>query len=104
VDFYILVCTKMVLIMWKDFTCHSSTKFRVNDIVVVGKFYQKWGWGANSYVLLKTSHIAYVHVSHVITIQFPMLLVEHRVQGNDPVYLLPHHALNGINHAIVAMD
>jgi hypothetical protein len=88
--------------MQKNFTCHWSIDFRVGDIVVDGKFNKKWGRGANSYVLLITSHIAYVHVSNLIAIQFPMLLVEHRVQ--DLVYLLPHHALDGINHAIISVD
>ncbi len=62
--------------------------------MVVGKFYQKWGRSVNSDVLLRTSHNSYVHVSHVIAIQFPMLLVEHKVQGDDHVYLQPHHAID----------
>ncbi len=54
--------------------------------------------------LLRNSHFAYVHVSHVMAIKFPMLLAQHRVQGNDHVYLLPNQALKGINDDIEALE
>jgi hypothetical protein len=54
--------------------------------------------------LLRNSHFAYVHVSHVMAIKFPMFLAQHRVQGNDHVYLLPNHALKGINDDIEALE
>jgi hypothetical protein len=54
--------------------------------------------------LLKNSHFAYVHVSHVMAIELQMLLAQHRVQGNDHVYLLPNHVLKGINDDIKALE
>jgi hypothetical protein len=37
-------------------------------------------------------------------IKFPMFLTQHRVQGNDRVYLLPNQALKGINDDIKALE
>ncbi len=54
--------------------------------------------------LLRNSHFAYVHVSHVMAIKFPMLLAQHRVQGNDHAYLLPNHASKGINDDIEPLE
>jgi hypothetical protein len=49
-------------------------------------------------LLLKNSHSTYVHVFDVMATKFPMLLTQHRVQGNDHVYLLPNQALKGSVH------
>ncbi len=43
-------------------------------------------------------------MSHVMATKFPMLLTQHRVQGNDHVYLLPNQALKGINDDIEALE
>jgi hypothetical protein len=69
-----------------------------------GQYYQKWGSSKSSYVLLRRSQIAYMHVCHVRAIKFPMLLAYHKVQGNDLVYKLPKHAKDGIKRAIAAID
>jgi hypothetical protein len=58
-------------------------------VVVASNFYKKWEHSTNGYVVLRYSHLTYVHVSHVKIIKFPMLLTQHRVQDNDHVYLFP---------------
>jgi hypothetical protein len=39
-----------------------------------------------------------------MAIKFPMLLAQHRVQGNDHAYLLPNHASKGINDDIEPLE
>ncbi len=39
-----------------------------------------------------------------MAIELQMLLAQHRVQGNDHVYLLPNHVLKGINDDIKALE
>jgi hypothetical protein len=104
VDFYILLCTKIVFTFSKPFTCPWGQQFSVGDMVVVGKYYQKWGRSESSYVLLRSSNVAFIHVCHIRAIKFPMLPVDLRVQGNDLVYRFPEYAEDGIRQRIVAIE
>jgi hypothetical protein len=79
-------------------------KFNARDMAMVGKYYHEWGSSKSSYLLLRKSQIVYIHVCRVKAIRFPMLLANHRVQGNDLVYKLLKHDEDGIRQAIVTID
>ncbi len=104
VDFYVVLCTHPMHVFEEDYTCHCGYQFQVDDVVVIGTYYQKWGTWDSSYVLLQRSHIVYSHVSHVRAIVFVMLPSNHRVQGNVHVYILLDYALAGITQALVILD
>jgi hypothetical protein len=55
VDFYLGMCTQLVHIMKEAFTCEWKIEFLTCDIVVVGKYYKKWGSSEANYVFLKTN-------------------------------------------------
>jgi len=71
VDFYILLCTKTVFTFKQHFKCPWGQEFNAGDMVMAGKYYHKWGSSKSSYVLLRKSQIAYIHVCHVWAIKFP---------------------------------
>jgi hypothetical protein len=80
VDFYILLCTKIVFTFKRHFKCPWGQKFNVGDMSVVKKYYHKWGSSNSSYVLRRKSQLAYIHVCHVRTNRFSVLLTDHKVQ------------------------
>lgn len=80
-----------------------GTKFEEGDDVVVGKYYQKWGNSNSSYVLLKDSHIVYMHAHLVRVVNFLMPPKDHQVQGNDPIYELHSDAAIGIRLELFAL-
>ncbi len=88
VNFYLVLCMQVVHIVEKDFTCQWGIKFKVCDVIVARKYYQKWGLGEINYVFLKNIPTIFLHVVHVKTIKFHMHPFDHRVQGNDPTYIL----------------
>ena len=88
VDFYVLVCTRKVYTCKDAFVCKWGEEFIPGDLVLEGLYYQKYGLGADTYVLLRKSHRAHILADHVCAVKFPMLLCDHRVSGNDPVYKL----------------
>jgi hypothetical protein len=88
VEFYILMCTKKPFVCKKAFTCVWGETFEVGDSVIEGTYYQKYGTGHDTYVFLRKSQKAYVAVENIQAVKFPMLLANHRVSGNDPVYKL----------------
>jgi hypothetical protein len=88
VDFYVLMCTRKVYTCKTTFVCKWGEKFIPGDLVLEGLYYQKYGLGADTYVLLRKSHRAHILADHVCAVKFPMLLCDHRVSGNDPVYKL----------------
>jgi len=78
-----LTCTE-------SFTCKWGESFAVGDKVIQGTYYQKYGSGAQSYVLLRKSHLAHHNVECIRAFKFPMLQCNHHVSGNDAVtYKLP---------------
>jgi hypothetical protein len=42
VDFYILMCIKPMYTLFVSYKCPWGQQFNVSDIVVVGRYYQKW--------------------------------------------------------------
>jgi hypothetical protein len=88
VEFYILMCTKKPFVCKKAFTCIWGKTFEVGDFAIEGTYYHKYGTGHDTYVFLQKSQKAYVAVENVRAVKFPMLLTDHRVSGNDPVYKL----------------
>ena len=88
VDFYVLVCTRKVYTCKSAFVCKWGEEFIPGDLVLEGLYYQKYGLGVDTYVLLRKSHRAHILADHVCAVKFPMLLCDHRVSGNDPVYKL----------------
>ncbi len=103
VDFYVVLCTHPMHVFEEDYTCHWGYQFQVDDVVVIGTYHQKWGTWHSSYVLLQRSHIVYLHVSHVRAIVFVMLPSNHRVQGNEHVYILLDYILASITQALVTL-
>jgi hypothetical protein len=100
VDFYILLCIRTMFTFSKPFTCPWGHQFCIGDMVVVGRYYQKWGHGESSCVLLRRFEVFYIYVCHVRVFKFPMLPTYHKVQGNDLVYKLPKFAKDDIRQNI----
>jgi len=71
VEFFFVLCMQLVHTMEKDFTCEWGTKFKSGDVVVVGKYYQKWGSSEGHYVFLISFPIVFLHVAHVKAIKIP---------------------------------
>ena len=88
IDFYLLLCTKMYTCR-KAFACPWGEHFEPGDSVIQGRYYQKYGTGADTYIWLKKSQKAHLHVSNMRATKFPMVIADHRVTGNEPVYKLP---------------
>ena len=88
VDFYVLVCTRKLYTSETTFVCKWGEEFVPGDSVIEGLYYQKYGVGVDTYVLLRKSQKAHILAEHVCAVKFPMLLCDHRVSGNDPVYKL----------------
>jgi len=65
VDFYLGMCAQLVHIMKEASTCQWKIEFLTSDIVVVGKYYKRWGLSEANYVFFKNSPIVFLHVSHV---------------------------------------
>ena len=89
VDFYVLVCTRKAYTCKTAFVCKWGEEFMPGDSLIEGLYYQKYGLGVDTYVLLRKSQKAHILAEHVCAVKFPMLLCDHRVSGNDPVYKLP---------------
>jgi hypothetical protein len=88
VSFYLLACCTKPYIVQDAFICPWGEHFAAGDMVVQARYYQKYGTGIDTYVFLKKSKIAHVHVGDIRAVKFPMVPAEHRVSGNDPVYKL----------------
>lgn len=89
VEFYVLVCTKQMYTCKKAFECPWGESFEPGDLVIQGRYYQKYGTAADTYVFLKTSQKAHVLVDNIRATKFPMHIADHHVAGNDLVYRLP---------------
>jgi hypothetical protein len=70
VNFYLVLSMQVVHPMEKDFTCQWGIEFKVCDVVVARKYYQKSGVGESNYVFLRISPTAFLHVAHVKAINF----------------------------------
>jgi hypothetical protein len=103
-DFWIINHTKPLHTVKVTFIYKWGEEFDVEDEVLAGTFYQKWGNSESSYVLLKNSHSVFVHAMYVRDVKFAMLPKDYRVQGNDLVYELPTDALSGIKERIATVD
>ncbi len=75
-DFWIICCTKHLHKVKKAFKC-ECIEFEKGDDVAAGKYYQKWGNSYSSYVLLKDSHIVYMHAHLVRAVKFLMPPKDH---------------------------
>ena len=82
VDFYVLVCTRKVYTCNSAFVCKWGEEFILGDSVLEGLYYQKYGLGADIYMLLRKSHKAHILADHVCAVKFSMLLCDHHVSGN----------------------
>ena len=89
VAFHILVCTRKVFTCTQGFKCKWGETFQVGDKVIQGRYFQKFGTGADTYVYLQKSHLAHHNVDYIRAVKFPMIIAEHRVAGNTAVYKLP---------------
>jgi hypothetical protein len=71
----------------ESFACVWGCEFDTSDYVVAARtYYQKWGWGNESYVFLDHSNVTYIDAHLVKAIKFPMILKDHHVKGDDPIY------------------
>ncbi len=71
---------------------------------MVDLYYQRWGHSESSYVLLKDSHVIYLHVHLVQVVKFLMPPKDHRVNGNDGEYELTWDILLGIKSVIASLE
>jgi len=62
VDFYILMCIKPMYTLFVSYKCPWGQQFNLSDIVVVGRYYQKWGHFEHSYVFLKRFQVVILDV------------------------------------------
>lgn len=81
-----------------------GTSFAARDVVVASLYYQRWGCSESFYVLLKDSHVVYIHVKHVRAVKFLMPPKDHRVSGNDGVYDLTMNILSRIKSIITFLE
>jgi len=86
VDFWLICCTKPLHQVRRAFMDKWGTSFVARDSVVANLYYQRWGHNESFYMLLKNSHVVYMHVHLVWAMQFLMLAKDHRVGGNDRAY------------------
>ncbi len=104
VVFYLILCTKALHKVKESFIDNWRTSFDVDDDVVAGFYYQKWGNSDSSYVLSKYSHVVYAYSHLVRAVKFLMPPRNHRINGNDVVYELPEDILQGINEVIASLE
>ena len=79
---------RIILANYSAFVCKWGDEFIPGDSILEGLYYQKYGLGADTYVLLRKSHKAHILVDHVCAIKFSMLLCDHRVSGCREKYKL----------------
>jgi hypothetical protein len=65
VDFHLLVCTKKIFTCTEAFRCKWGESFEVGDQVIQGRYYQKYGTAAGTYVYLRKSHVAHHNVHYI---------------------------------------
>jgi hypothetical protein len=97
VDFWVVCCTKPMHTIKKEFPNKWGTSFAIGDDVVAGLYYQRWGNGDISFVLLKDSHV-------VCVAKFLMPHKDHIISGNDSVYEMSKDTLSGINYVITTLE
>jgi hypothetical protein len=98
------MCSRPLHHVQKAFTNKWGTSFEVGDYVVASLYYQKWGTNEHSYVLLKDSHLAYLHSHLVCAFKFLMSPKDYRVSGNSLVYEFNDDTLIGIQSVIVTLE
>lgn len=86
VEFYVLQCEKPKFEVLEDFQCPWGEIFEKGDFAVVGTYYQKYGRGSNTFVLLDKSRKAHVKAGHIRAVKFPMILAPHILRGGSAVY------------------
>lgn len=100
VEFYVLQCEKAKFQVAEDFQCPWGEVFQKGDFAVVGTYYQKYGRGSNTYVLLDKSLRAHVHARHIGAVKFPMILAPHTVRGDSAVYKMTAETLEMIQQVL----
>lgn len=100
VEFYVLQCEKAKLEVLEDFQCPWGEVFLKGDFAVVATYYQKYGTGSNTYVLLDRSKRAHVHARHIRAVKFPMILAPHTVRGNNAVYKMTPETMEMIQQVL----
>jgi hypothetical protein len=103
-NFWTIYCSRPLHCVQKTFKDKWGTYFELGDYVVVGLHYQRWGTNEHSYVLLKDSHLVYLHYNFVHVIKFLMSSNNYKISGNPFVYKLSDDFLNGIKYVIVGLD
>jgi hypothetical protein len=89
VPYYILQCQREKFIVGEPFHCVWGNSFEIGDHVIEGLYFQNWGTRARNYVFLNNSLPAFVHSHLLKATKFPMIPLDHRVKGSDPIYNLP---------------
>ncbi len=77
-----------------------GTSFVARDVVVASLYYES----ESIYVLLKASHVVYIHAQHLWAVKFLMPPKDHRVSGNDGVYDLTMNILSRIKSIITFLE
>ena len=103
-DFWLIYCMRTVHVVKKAFTFKWGTEFDIDNEVVSGYYYQKYGRGEESYVLLKNSEVVFMHAHLVRAVKFLMPPKDHRVNGNDMVYALSDATRQGIMSVISLLE
>jgi hypothetical protein len=67
----------------------------MGDHAVEGIYYQRWGTGAHNYVYLSNLNPTFIHSHLGRAVKFPMIPLDHRVKGGNPIYKVfdEHHRL-----------
>jgi hypothetical protein len=103
-NFWIILCIRPLRQVKKAFKNKWGTSFEVGDEMVVGLYYQKWGTSDYTYVLLKDSHLVFMHSYLVHAIKFLMPPKDYRVSGNDQVYELNEYTMSRIKFVLASLN
>ena len=87
--FHILVCTRKMFTCTQAFKCKWGKTFQVGDKVIQGRYFQRFGIGADTYLYWWKSHLAHKNVDYIRAVKFSVIITNHRVASNDPMYKLP---------------
>ena len=100
VEYYVLQCQRKKAVVCEGFNCVWRGEFEVGQYVILGKYYQKYGRGRNSYIFLKDARPVYIDATLVLACKFSLLPATHRVKGGDPVYVLTNESIDVIRTSL----
>jgi hypothetical protein len=82
-NFWLVCCTKPFHQIKRTFMNKWGISFVARYAIMSSLYYQMWGHNESSYVLLKDSHVVYLHVHLVQDVKFLMPPKDHMVSGNE---------------------